>query len=174
VTPPPRRPIFISKKEKRIMFKKLSILMALVAVLGIVGFAQAQTAPYTDKATIAAASLTSTWSSPAATYGPLLSLQGVTLASGATFAVSHLVSYGTDSFITNAVETAASGTALNVYPQGYISPQNVCTNTTTGTVITTTPVKPVWLAPGDKLLFTVSATNMVPSYIVIRAGFPGR
>ncbi len=154
------------------MIKNL-LLAAVLALTGVLGTV-AQPAPYTDQADITPGTLTATWDVPAATYGPLLSLQGVGLASGATIAVNHLIAYGSASYVTNAVETAASGTALLVYPQGYVAPASVCTNTTLGTVITSTPVKPVWLVPGDKLVFTVSATNMSASAVVIRAGLPGK
>lgn len=149
-------------------------LMA-VAMIGVVDHARAQTAPYQAVATIAAAGTAVNWDAPAATYGPLLSLQSYGLTNAATLAVYHIIPVSSTVNITNTVETAATGGSLLVYPQGYIAPQSVCTNTTLGVVLTTTPVKPVYLNPGDKLRFVASAaTGPVAAKIVIRAGFPGQ
>lgn len=158
------------------MTKRMFIVgMLAVAVIGAVEHARAQAAPYQSVATIAAGETTVNWQAPADTYGPLLSLQAIGLTNGATLKVEHIIPYTSTANITNTVETAAAGATLLVYPPGYIAPQSVCTNTTLGVVITTSPVKPVYLNPGDKLRFTASLTNgPTAARIVIRAGFPGK
>ena len=156
------------------MQKKFICGLLAVALAGLTGLAQAQTAPYQATATITNGATSVEWDVPAATYGPLLSLQAYNLTNGATLAVSHIVKASSTVSLTNTVESAAAGATLLVYPSGYVAPQSVCTNTTTGTVITTTPVKPVLLVPGDKLRFTTSIANGSSSIIVIRAGFSGQ
>jgi hypothetical protein len=158
------------------MLKKRMFLCGLMAValVGMVDRAHAQPAPYSDTAVLAIGQTVVDWDVPAATYGPLLSLQALGLTNAATLKVDHLVSYGNGTWVTNAVEAAAAQTTLHVYPAEYLAPQYYCTNTTTGTTLVTTPVKPVWLVPGDKLRFTASAAHGSAGTVIIRAGFPGK
>ena len=150
------------------MQKKFICGLLAVALAGLTGLAQAQTAPYQATATITNGATSVEWDVPAATYGPLLSLQAYNLTNGATLAVSHIVKASSTVSLTNTVETAAAGATLLVYPS---DTSYVCTNTTEGTVVT---YKPVWLTPGDKLRFTTSIANGSSSIIVIRAGFSGQ
>lgn len=151
------------------MPKKLFIcgLMA-VAMIGMVDHARAQAAPYQDEAVIEAGQTSVNWDVPAATYGPLLSLQAYNLTNGATLAVQHIIPVTSSVSLTNTVETAAAGATLLVYPPGT---SYVCTNTTLGTVVT---YKPILLTPGDKLRFTTSIAHGSAGYVVIRAGFTGK
>jgi len=150
------------------MQKKFICGLLAVALAGLTGLAQAQTAPYQATATITSGATSVEWDVPAATYGPLLSLQAYNLTNGATLAVSHIIKASSTVNLTNTVETAAAGATLLVYPS---ATSYVCTNTTEGTVVT---YKPVWLTPGDKLRFTTSIANGSSSIIVIRAGFSGQ
>jgi hypothetical protein len=96
------------------------------------------------------------WPVPALENGCLLSLQVVGVTNAATVAVKHIIPYGSGGAVTNTVETAAANGTLYVYPADYV-PYYV----TNGVILTTSnlPPKPVWLVPGDFLLFTLSATN---------------
>lgn len=151
------------------MQKFIIAALIVAAVFGPALTASAQAAPYQDEVSIASGSTTVTWEAPAATYGPLLSLQTYNMAGVATLAVSHIVKASSAISLTNTVETAAAGGTLLTYPSALIY---ACTNTTTGAVIS---YKPVWIVPGDKLVFTASVTNGRPTdaIIVIRAGHPG-
>jgi hypothetical protein len=98
--------------------------------------------------------------------GTLLSWQALGAGSAETLAVKHITTYAAGKALTNSVETAAARNVLIVYPERYQPPQSVCTNTTTGTVITTTPVKPVYLMAGDRISFQLSATNATTTVII--------
>ena len=145
------------------------LAMALIGIATAPLPARAQLAPFQSKAVITNGATTADWDVPAATMGPLYSLQAINLTNGATLAVSHLVSYGNGAYATNTVETAASGGTLLCYPSAACF---VCSNLTS--IVT---IKPRWLTTGDKLRFTVSAANGntgVVTTVIIKAGFPGK
>lgn len=142
--------------------RMFSFVMMVCAMIGAVNHARAQIAPYQSVATLSASSTSVIWDAPAATYGPLLSLQALGLTNAATLKVDHIIAVTSAMSITNAVETAAAGDTLLAYPSSAVYTNGVIS------------VKPVWLVPGDKLLFTASAANGgAVGRIVIRAGFPG-
>ena len=148
--------------------QKFIRLMAVMAFALCVGIAHAQVAPNQYTVAITSGATVATWECPVQQYGALLSVQSLGLTNSQTLAVAHISTYATGKAYTNTVETALAAATLSVYPQAYIPPQSVCTNTTTGTVITTTPVKPVWLIPGDKLLLTISAAQNAAADVVLK------
>lgn len=146
-------------------------LILMAATLCIICAAQAQPAPYTSRAVIPADAAVAVWSAPSVTYGPLLSIQTRDLGAN-TLKVDHLIAIPGGGVLTNAVEASAANATLHVYPSQYSPPQYYATG---DVALASSPVKPVWLTPGDKLLFTSSATNVIgAASIVIRAGFPGK
>jgi hypothetical protein len=129
--------------------------------------ARAQAAPAQYVHSHALNAVYSEWTVPYHQDGALLSLQALGITNSATVAVNHITTYETGKALTNTVESALAVNTLYVYPERYQPPQSVCTNTTTGTVITTTPVKPVYLTAGDRLSFVLSATNS-PMTVIIK------
>ncbi len=144
-----------------------SILCGALAAVCLAAAAAAQT-PVQSQAAIPAGETSVSWSVPAGLSGPLLSLQARGLTNGATLAVSHLIPY-TGGVLTNAIETAAAGDTLLVYPARYIAPVTSTYVTSDVPVsVTSAPPKPAWLGRGDSLVFTASAANGAAAVVVIR------
>lgn len=147
--------------------KKYFIALLFAGICSILQPAIAQVAPvqYVHPHTLNA--VYSEWTVPYHQEGSLLSLQALGITNSATVAIKHITTYATGKALTNTVEAALAVNTLYVYPATYQPPQSVCTNTTTGTVITTTPVKPVYLTAGDRISFVLSATNS-PATVIIK------
>lgn len=153
--------------------RKTNMIIAMLAVAGIlaaVAPAPAQLLPIQAQTAITSGATTVDWAVPAGAYGPLLSLHARGLTNAATLKVEHLVPY-TGGIFTNTVEAAAAGDTLLVYPPAYVPVQYYVTN---NVILASSPPKPVLLARGDSLRFTVTAANSVSAPIVIRLGIPGR
>ena len=145
----------------------IALLFAGICSICCLQPARAQGAPvlYAHSHTLNA--VYSEWTVPYHQDGALLSLQALGITNSATVAVNHITTYETGKALTNTVESALAVNTLYVYPERYQPPQSVCTNTTIGTVITTTPVKPVYLTAGDRISFVLSATNS-PMTVIIK------
>lgn len=134
------------------------LLLVIAALCTAPAFAQLQ--PSAHEVPVVWGDSNTLWPVPALENGCLLSLQVVGVTNAATVAVKHIVPYGSGGAVTNTVETAAANGTLYVYPADYVPP--VTAYYVTNDVILTAvsaPPKPVWLVPGDFLLFTLSATN---------------
>jgi hypothetical protein len=140
-------------------------IIALMLV-GVCSILQAAPAQYALDIPASAVAAPTEFTVPYHQDGALLSWQALGAGSAETLAVKHITTYEAGKALTNSVETAAARNVLIVYPATYQPPQSVCTNTTTGTVITTTPVKPVYLMAGDRLSFQLSATNATTTVII--------
>jgi hypothetical protein len=138
--------------------KKTFITAAAALTLGVSALtALAQAQPSSHEATIAWGDKNTEWAVPALENGCLWSVQIGGVTNGATVAVKHIVPYGTGLYWTNTVEAAAANGTLYTY-----SPWPVYTNAVQ-------IAKPTLLVPGDRLLFTLSATN-TSAAAVIRTG----
>jgi hypothetical protein len=165
--------------------QKFIRLMAVMAFALCVGIAHAQVAPNQYTVAITSGATVATWECPVQQYGALLSVQSLGLTNSQTLAVAHISTYATGKAYTNTVETALAAATLSVYPQAYMpvgltytAPMissyvrtNDVVQSTTNTITftaSTSPVKPVWLIPGDKLLLTISAVNTGDAYVVLK------
>lgn len=139
--------------------KKLFLALCMALTAGIM---LAQT-PVQSQTVIGKFTTTAIWAVPSTAYGPLLTLQPTGMISGATLKVQHVIPF-IGGALTNTVTTAGAADTQLAFASAY----NHSTNSTVALVIA--PNVPVWLARGDSLLFTVSATNAVDATIVIRSG----
>lgn len=139
--------------------KKTFITAAAAALtLGVSALtALAQAQPSSHEVPIVWGDANTVWAVPALENGVLWSVQIGGITNAATVAVKHLVPYGSGSYWTNTVEAAAANGTLYTY-----SAFPVYTNTVQ-------IAKPTLLVPGDKVLFTLSATN-TSATAVIRTG----
>ena len=128
--------------KRNLFWFSLCCLAGLIA-----GIAAAQT-PVQVQADIGVNDTVVNWTVPANTYGPLLTLQVTGLANDATLKVEQVIAYS-GGIMTNVVTAAAAVDTRLLYP-------------VTGT-------NPVWLARGDILRFTPSATNGAAK-VVMRVG----
>jgi len=146
------------------MFKRLLMLSFLMACLGWTAFGEL---PSQYVVPIPADSTSVTWTVPTFQNGRLLSMQMLASTSTVTVAVNHVSTYGTGTYVTNAVETAAAASTLHAYPSAYIPAvtQYYSTNNVVLTA-TSTALKPTWLIPGDRLTFVLSDTNQSANIIV--------
>lgn len=145
--------------------KRNLFLFSLCCLSGVIGLTAPAQTPVQVQATIGVNDTVVDWTVPSGAYGPLLSLQITGLANAATLKVEHLVAF-TGGIFTNAIEATAAADTLLVYPAAYVAPQTYVTN---DLVLVTSPVKPIYLARGDKLRFTPSATNGAAK-VVMRVG----
>ena len=151
------------------MRKFIIAIAALCAIaLASAPAAQAQNAvQYPLAITASDVAAATEWTVPYRQDGALLTWQALGAGSAETVEVKHISAYSATAAYTNTIETAAARNTLHAYPTAYVPPQSVCTNTTLGVVITTSPIKPVFLQAGDKLTFKLSATN-ASSVVIIK------
>ena len=132
------------------MRKIMSLIIAGAALLSLAPAARSQIIPSAHEVEIAWGAGTNLWAVPNLENGALLSIQPAAITNGATVAVSHLIPYGTGSYVTNSVIGAATNGVSYAFNPAYVA-------------------APVWLVPGDYLLFTLSATNTAAD-IILRTG----
>jgi len=144
----------------------LALLMAVAAVAPLRAAAQAAVQYSLDIAASDVAAATE-WTVPYRQDGALLAWQALEAGSDETLAVKHISTYAAGKAYTNDVETAAARNTLHVYPVQYQAPLSYGYATSdVPVVVTSTPVKPVYLQAGDKLTFQLSATNAAATVII--------
>lgn len=130
------------------MHKMLS-LIACTILLALAPSVRAQT-PSSHEVDVTWGTANTLWTVPNLENGALLSIQPAAITNGATVSVKHLIPYGSGSYVTNSVIGAATNGVSYAFNPAYIA-------------------APVWLVPGDYLLFTLSSTNTAAD-IILRTG----
>jgi len=137
------------------MKKTLILAAGALAVAAAAPAARAQALPSSHEVPIAWGEKHTAWPVPALGNGALWSIQIGGITNGATVAVRHLVPFGgAGACFTNTVEAAAANGALYTY-----APAPALTNSASAS-------RPTLLVPGDRLLFSLSATNTSATAVI--------
>lgn len=135
------------------MKKTLILAAGALAIAAAAPAARAQALPSSHEVPIAWGEKHTAWPVPSLGNGALWSIQIGGITNGATVAVSHLVPFGAGACFTNTVEAAAANGALYTYAP---VPATALTNSASATL----------LVPGDRLLFSLSATNTSATAVI--------
>jgi hypothetical protein len=155
--------------------RKKTYLIGLAA-LALIGAAHAQYAPVASVQAVSTNGTSAVWDAPSGVVGPLLEFQSYGLTNSGVTAVRHVTSYGYGGnavIVTNTVEATAAANTRYAYPLHYVPP--ITSYYVTNDVILSaisTPVKPVLIGPGDKLLFALTGETNTLARFLVKVGTP--